>query len=134
MEEALKTRLRAASGVAAVVATHNGRPAIDWIERPEVYPAVTLENITPGRVYNFDGPRSLEEPVVQVDCWARSFGETKLIERAIIAELEQSATVDGVAFQNGFLAASRAMNPEDLGSGIKVFRMSLDFRLFFTRA
>lgn len=134
MEEALVTRLRAAAAIAALVGTFKGRPAVDWIERPEVLSAVTLQDIAPGRLYNFDGVRSLEEPVVQIDCWAKTYGAAKLLARAITTELEQAATVGGIAFQNGFLEDSRAMNPEDLASGIKVFRQSLDFRLFFTPA
>ncbi|MEM9085305.1 MAG: DUF3168 domain-containing protein [Pseudomonadota bacterium] len=133
-EEALVARLRAATAITSLVGTYNNRPAIDWVERPEALPAITLQGFAPGRIYNFDGPRSLEEPVVQIDCWGESYGVTKLIERAVIAELEQQATVSGVAFQNGFLADARAMNPEDLASGTKVFRQSLDFRLFFTPA
>lgn len=134
MEEALVTRLRASAAITALVGTANGRPAIDWVERADVLPSISLQDIAPGREYDMDGAIDLTEPLVQIDCWAVSYGAAKLLARAVIAELEQPATVGGIAFQKGFLAASRAMNPGDLGSGIKVFRQSLDFRLFNTPA
>lgn len=130
MEEALVTRLRATAAIAALAGTFHGRPAIDWIERPEVLPAVTLQDITGGRIYTHGGAVGLGDPVVQIDCWAKTYGTAKLLARAVIAEMETQETVGGIRFGFSFLEDSRAMKPEDLGGGIKVFRQSLDFRVW----
>lgn len=134
MEEALLTRLRESAPIIVLVGTFNDRPAIDWGERKDVLPSIRLQDVAPGRDYDFDGAISLAEPLVQIDCFAASYGAAKLLERAVIEELEQAATVGGIAFQNGFLVSGRAMEPEDLGGGIKVYRQSLDFRLWNTPA
>lgn len=134
MEEALVARLRADAGISALVGTVNSRPAVDWIERSETLPCITLQDVTSGRNYAHDGAIDLESPTVQIDCWAESYGTAKLIARAVIAEMETAATVSGIVFDESFLAASRAMDPEDLGGGIKVFRQSLDFRVWFKPA
>ena len=130
MEEALVARLRADATIAAQVATKNSRPSVDWIERPEALPAITLQDVSAGRNYTHDGANGLAAPVVQIDCWAGTYGEAKTLARAVIAEMETSATVSGVEFITSFLDASRGMNPEDLGGGIKVFRQSLDFTVW----
>ncbi|HCS17665.1 MAG TPA: DUF3168 domain-containing protein [Erythrobacter sp.] len=134
MEEALVARLRADASIAALVATVNSRPAVDWMERPESLPAVTLQDVSAGRNYAHSGAVGLDNPMVQIDCWAESYGEAKVLARAVIAEMEGAATVSGIAFEHAFLAASRAMDPEDLGGGIKVFRQSLDFNVRFNPA
>lgn len=134
MEEALVTRLRAVTAITSQLATVNSRPAIDWIERPETLACITLQDISAGRLYAHDGAAGLANPLVQIDCWARTYGAAKLIARAVITEMEQSATVSSIAFDEAFLEASRAMDPEDLGGGIKVFRQSLDFSVWFKPA
>lgn len=125
MEEDLLVRLRA--NVASVVTTRNGRPAIDWIERGEELPCITLQDFAPNREYTFKGARQYFGPSIQFDCWARTYGAAKIIERALIAEMEQARTVGTTQFDVSFLTDARAMQPEDLGSGIKVYRQSLDF-------
>ena len=132
MEEALVERLRATTSIAALVGTTNSRPAIDWIERGETLPCITLQDVTTGRRYAQDGPTDLENPMVQMDCWAETYGAAKLLARAVRDEMETAETVSGIEFDESFLVAERGMTPDDLGSGIKVFRVSLDFSVWFT--
>jgi hypothetical protein len=155
MEEALLARLRATTAVTALVGTNNSRAAIDWIERPEALPALTLQDITAGKIYAHGGAVGLANPVVQIDCWGRTYGEAKALARVVIAEMEttekvfgpavdqslildfinQTYTVDaGILFDESFLVASRAMEPDDLGGGLKVYRQSLDFSVWFQPA
>lgn len=131
MEEALLARLRGTAAITALVGTYNSRAAIDWIERPETLPAITLRDITAGKIYAQDGAAGLANPVVQIDCWATTYGAAKLAARAVITEMETAETISGIVFDESFLVASRAMDPEDLGGGIKVFRQSLDFSVWF---
>lgn len=128
MEEDLLARLR--TRLSGVVGTRNSRAAIDWVERGETLPCLTLQDFAPGREYTFSGARNYFGTSVQFDCWAKTYGEAKLIERALIAEMEQARTVGDTRFNVSFLTDSRAMKPEDLGSGIKVFRQSLDFTVW----
>lgn len=130
MEEALVARLRANTALAALVATKNSRPAIDWMERGEALPCVTLQDITAGRNYAHDGATELDVATIQIDCWATSYGSAKLIARAVRNALEANATQSSIEFTHAFLVASRAMDPDDLGSGIKVYRQSLDFDIW----
>ncbi|MGB7406788.1 MAG: hypothetical protein WA906_13955 [Pacificimonas sp.] len=131
MEEDLLNRLRAANAITELL----GSPkAIKWIERSRDLPSLTMTNIAPGRSYTFEGASRVEGSTVRFDCWGRSFGETKLIERALVAELERPASMGDTQFQAGFLEASRSMEPEDLGSGIKVFRQSLDLTIWHSPA
>ena len=132
MEETLVSRLRATAAIAALVGTENSRPAINWIERGETLPSVTLQDVSSGRRYAQDGPIDLENPMIQMDCWATTYGAAKLLARAVRDEMETSETVSGIEFVESFLVAERDMTPEDLGSGIKVFRVSLDFSVWFT--
>ena len=131
MEEALLARLRAESSITALTGTHNSRAAIDWIERPETLPAITLRDITAGKIYAQDGATGLANPLVQIDCWAGTYGAAKLLARSVITEMETAETISGIVFDESFLVASRAMDPEDLGGGLKVFRQSLDFSVWF---
>jgi hypothetical protein len=134
MEEALLARLRSVGAITSQLATVNGRAAINWIERPEELPAITLQDITAGRIYAHDGATGLANPMVQIDCYARTYGAAKLIARAVRDEMEAAATVAGIEFDESFLVASRGMTPDDLGGGIKVFRQSLDFSVWFSPA
>ena len=134
MEEALLARLRASSALAALVATRNSRPAIEWIERGPGLPCVTLQDVAAGRTYTHDGATGLDQPNIQVDCWANTYDEAKVLARAVRDVLEAPAVVSGIDFDIAFLVASRAFDPEDLGSGIKVFRQRLDFSVWFQPA
>lgn len=134
MEEALLARLRAETSITNLLATRKSRAAIDWIERGEELPCITLQDVTTGRLYAHDGATSLANPTVQIDCWAQTYGAAKLIARAVIGEMETAETISGIQFDESFLVSERAMNPEDLGGGIKVFRQSLDFSVWFQPA
>lgn len=128
MEEDLLTRLRA--NLSGVVGTRNGRAAIDWLERGETLPCLTVHGFAPGRQYTFKGPSGYFGASIQFDCWGQTYSAVKVMERAVIAEMEQPRTVGSTIFNVSFLADARAMEPEDLGSGIKVFRQSLDFTVW----
>jgi len=134
MEEALITRLRGTAAITALVGTSNSRAAIDWIERADVLPCLTLQDVTAGKIYAHDGSDHLANPTIQIDCWATSYGAAKVLARAVIAEMETAQTVGSIQFNESFLVTSRGMEPEDLGSGIKVYRQSLDFSVWWQPA
>lgn len=123
MEEALRARLRAGPALAALVGSQ-----VDWIDRPQAatLPAVTLQVISPGREYTYDGASGTSNPRVQADCWGRTYLEAKTVARALIAIVEQRATVGGVRFAPSFIDAARDMPPEELPGGVDAFRVSID--------
>lgn len=130
MEEALIARLLATTGVTALVSTR-----IYWVERPQAkaLPSITLQVISPGRSYTFGGADGTADPRVQVDCWGRSYSEAKAVSRAVIDALEPPASQDGIEFHKGFLDAASDEPVEDLPGGGKVYRVSMDFFLWWRR-
>lgn len=131
MEEALVARLLAAASVTALVGAR-----VTWGERPqrEGLPALTLSVVSPGRGYTHGGADSLGNPRVQADAWGRSYLEAKSLARATRDAMEPAATQGSVRFGPSQLDAERDLGPEDVGGGMKVFRVSLDFILWVSPA
>lgn len=133
MEEALKSRLRAAPTVAAVAGTYRSRPAIDFMERRSdarsAFPACIIQVISPGRTYDQDGPVGLQRRRVRFETFGLHYGAAKKLARVIIAELEQAKTVGDTRFHRGILAYERDMQAEDIGGNLTVYRTVLDFFL-----
>jgi hypothetical protein len=131
MEEALIARLLAAAPLTALVGNR-----INWGLRVqgEPLPALTLANVSPGRSYTYKGAAGLSGPRVQFDGYAADFLTAKAIARALIAALEQPATVAGISFAPAFLDAERGPDTEELGGGLRVERVSLDFFIWFSPA
>jgi len=131
MEEALVTRLR--SALTGVAGTVNARPAVDWVERQSdvsaAFPACVLTVVSPGKTYDHDGADGLQTRRVRAECFGITYSSAKALARAIISSLEISATVAGVRFGRGRLEFERDFQPEDLGGGLKVHRVILDFYL-----
>lgn len=131
MEEALVARLLASPAISMIAG-----PRVNWGFRVqgEGLPAITLFDVSAGRSYTYGGAAALEGPRVQVDCWATDFSGAKALARAVIATLEPPADVAGITFQGAFLANERGPTTEDLGGGLKVHRVSLDFFIWFSPA
>lgn len=131
MEEALVARLR--SALVDVAGVANGRPAIDWIERQSdaasAFPAIILTVVSPGKTYDQDGADALQTRRVRAECFGLSYLAAKVLARAATDVLEQAATVSGVRFGRARLQFERDFDPEDLGGGLKIHRVVLDFFL-----
>lgn len=140
MEEDLVARLRAASAVAAIagevdpLGTGTARPAIDWEERHSEaashFPAAVLSEAAAGRDYTHAGALALTHPLVQIDTWGFSYADAKLLQRAIIDELEQASTTGGTNFGISLLVSARRMGTVDLGGGVKIFGLSMDLEVW----
>ncbi len=128
MEESLITDLRATTALTVLLGVHNGRALIDWAVRPDKsgLPAVTMQRITTDKIYSHSGPVSLTGARVQFDCWATSYGVSRLIFRQL-----DSAIYAGGTGWRGFLESSRDFAPENLDGGQRVFRASGDFNIWF---
>lgn len=130
MEEALKSRLRAAPAIVAIAGKYKSRPAIDFMERRSdarsAFPACIIQVISPGKAYDQDGPVGLQRRRVRFETFGLRYGSAKKLARAIIAELEHAAIVGDTRFHRGILAYERDMSPEDLGGNLTVYRTIFD--------
>lgn len=128
MEEQLIADLRGTTALAAKVAVFNGRPAIDWVSRPDLagLPAITLQRISTDRLYSHSGPVSLTGARVQFDCWGATYGAARNAFRALQTKLEAGGTG-----WRAFLDTERDAGAEDLDGGQRVFRVSGDFNIWY---
>lgn len=131
MEEALTARLLAPSPLTQIIG-----PRANWGMRvqAEALPALTMMNVTPGRSYTYKGASGLSGPRVQFDAYALDYLTAKQIARALIGVLEQPATVGGIRFAPAFLEDERGPMTEELGGGLRVERISMDFFIWFSPA
>ncbi|MDP3550611.1 MAG: DUF3168 domain-containing protein [Novosphingobium sp.] len=124
MEEDLVARLVADAGVSAIV-----DEAVSWFERnrDDALPAVVLQKVSPGREYSHDGPDGLDGPRVQFDCLGRTMDEAAALKRAVLACMEQGATVGDTVFHIAFLEGENWISQGEQDGGEALFQLSLDF-------
>jgi hypothetical protein len=84
MEQSLIQRLLSNSGLSALVSNrvHPG-------SRPQgsALPAIVLNRISGGPGYADDGETGLTNARIQIDCWAATYRQAKLVARAVTASL-----------------------------------------------
>jgi len=84
------------------------------------FPAVTYQRVSADRVYSLNGYNTLENPKMQIDCWATSFETVKDLASKM-RQVVDSAT----AF------ASNLISDQDLYEDeLNVYRVSMDFSLW----
>lgn len=100
MEEAITAILLGDNPVAASVADR-----VNWGERPgEEMPAITLHRISGSRDATMEGRSGLVSSTVQLDVWGRTYRDSKLLARAVIAALPQTRIVAaGITVQGVFI-------------------------------
>jgi hypothetical protein len=131
MEEAIIIRLLADGGVAAIVATRvfpGSRP------QGSELPALVLNRISGGPLYADDGEVGLEQGRIQIDCWAATYTEAKLLARAVTASLSAfDGTVGTTVFEFIELENERDLREGGAGSSDYPFRTALDFMVLARR-
>lgn len=97
-------------------------------------PAVALWRVTGRPDYHLKGASGLEESVVQIDCWGASYGQAKMLARAIKAVISgrhggvfRSIFIDNE--RDGHEAADGASDPDTPSD---FYRTSLDARVWST--
>ena len=131
MKEALVARLRSIPDISSRCASYQGSPAIDWAKRAPVLPAVLLRTDDIGRNYAHDSHLSLHNPQLEIHCYGKTYGEAKLLSRAVVRELEKSASALGIDFDEGYLTGRRTQTPVKLPNGQMVYSIRLDFSLWY---
>lgn len=118
----IRARLLAAAPVAAIVGTR-----VDWMTRPQksALPAVTLQTASDARPEHLKGPDGARSTRVQIDCWAATYSAALTLARAIIAALQEPATISGKKFGNARVDSQRDLG-ETVSDGSFVHRQSMD--------
>ncbi|ALJ14121.1 tail completion protein gp17 [Sphingopyxis macrogoltabida] len=108
MEEALRSRLKAAGPVAAIVGTR-----IDWGLRPQgdPYPSVVLKVISDPMPQDYKGFIAMRETRVQIDCLADDRLTAIALRKAVITAIVAGGTYFGTRFGRAFIDSVR-----DLGA------------------
>lgn len=132
MEEALRALLLADAAVADLVGTR-----VTWAMRPQGsdLPAIVLWLISGREESHFQGPDHVADSLVQIDCWAATYGAAKRVARAAQAALagyrDTGDSPPGI-FQGLFVEAAR--DAVDDAQPAPLYRTSLDVRAWTTAA
>ena len=131
MKEALTARMLANGPVTQIIGTR-----ANWGMRVqgEPLPSLTMFEASPGRRYTYKGASSLSGPRVQFDCYAADFLTADALAKAVVTALEQPLTMAGISFSPAFLDSRRGPLTEDLGGGMRIERVSMDFFIWFSPA
>lgn len=121
MEEELRSLLLATSAVTDIVGDK-----INWGSMPQgqEYPGVALHVIDEVSENTMTGPDGLLQGRVQVDCYALTYRQAKLLSRAIRTRLDGYR---GGGFSGIFLAGARDSREGGTNEADRPFRVSLDF-------
>lgn len=120
MEETLISLLLANSSLTAIVGNR-----IRPVDRPQTdtLPSITIQRIDGIREYLLSGPSGLVSSRVQIDCWGKTYTQSKITARAVALAL--SGIKD--PFQGCFLV-DETDSSEDAEPN-RIFRTRLDFQV-----
>ena len=129
MEEEFRAILTGTSAVTALVPASR----INWGEHPQGagWPGIVLNVIDALGGAHMNGPNDPPEARVQVDCYALTYGEAKLVSRAAFDALH---FYSGGGFQGVFHAGTRDSREGGSNEAERPFRASLDFTLAWRQA
>lgn len=121
MEEDFRALLLAASPVTAICGTR-----INFGTHPQgqSFPALVLNTVSDAEGLVMNGPNNLSEGIVQVDCYAETYGAAKLLARSVVAALNCYRGGDFRLIVHG---ASRDTREGGTNEAERLFRVSLDF-------
>ena len=111
----------------------NSAGSISWVTRPTKaqMPGITLQRLSPGRSYTFNGSVGLQDTLTRFDIWGLAVRDIKPLFLALLARLEQPQTVGATRFGRATLEAERDMPAENIAEIGTVFRVSADFRIWW---
>lgn len=121
MEEEFRAALLASAAVTAYVGNR-----IDWGARVQgkALPAVVLYVIDDSEASTYTHPSGLSQGRVQVDCYAETYKDAKLLSRAVREVLDGYV---GGGFLGIFHAGTRDGREGGSNEATRPFRVSLDF-------
>jgi hypothetical protein len=100
MQGALRSRI---TGAATTAGTR-----VYWVDRPQAaaLPAVTLQIVSDPRPQHLKGFNPLRRTLVQIDCWASSYGAGAALKDAVLAAVVPEATGNGIRFDRAIVESS----------------------------
>ena len=127
MAGALRARLLAAPAVTAKVAQR-----VYWVDRPQTsaLPAITLQTVSELRPQHMGGFDGLSDVRIQIDVWAATYSDAKIIAEAVLAALIPAHTGNGIKFERSFIETMR-----DLGERTEtqfIHRTSIDLMVHYS--
>ena len=122
MEEALRAILLASSGVTTLAPAAR----INWGEHPQgaALPGLVLNVVSDAEGLHLKGPDGLSEGRVQIDAYAKTYGEAKTLSRAVRTVLHGYR---GGGFRLVSHVATRDSREGGTNEAERPFRISLDF-------
>ncbi|WP_372804377.1 DUF3168 domain-containing protein [Paracoccus seriniphilus] len=121
MEEAFRAILLGNTAIAARVGDR-----VDWGEGMQggALPSITLQVVSSTNQHSMQGPDRLSQSRVQVDVYAASYGEAKVLQRAVLGALDGYR---GGSMQGIFHAGSRDGREAGTSEAERPYRVSMDF-------
>lgn len=130
MQQALRARIIAATGMAALVGTR-----VYWIDRPQLsaLPSITLQIISGERSQTHDSISALRQNRVQLDIWAETYASAQIIAEAVIANLTQNNQLsNGINFNQ--IKIDDESDSLEQTSTTKIYRARLDLIVWHSPA
>jgi hypothetical protein len=85
------------------------------------FPAITYQRVAGSRIYSFNGYSCLQNNIMQIDCWATSYGQMKNLYYASKEAMENAGT----------FKALLTLRPDDnYDDDVEIFRASMDFSVW----
>ncbi len=120
-EQALRGRLKADAGIAAVVASR-----VDWHDRPQAaaYPAIVLIGVSDARPRTLTTYQTRRATRVQIECLGETHEQKVAVREAALAVIKSKATFGGVRFGRAIINDTRNLSEE--GETRFIHRDSID--------
>ena len=130
MRKALRAKMLANSALAAIVGTR----VYNMDTRPQggALPAVTIRQINGARQYTHDGVGGLVAARVEVNCYGASGADASSLATAARRAIEGNGfTLDGETVHSVMLQGEQDFTGEAEAAGVRVYRVALDFEVWF---
>ena len=130
MRRALRSRLLANATVAGLV----GARVYNMDTRPQggVLPAVTIRQISGERQYTHDAVARLVDGRAEVNCYGANGADAVALATAVRRAIEGAGfTADTETVQSVFLLSEQDFTGEAEAAGVRVFRVMLDFQVWY---
>lgn len=132
MHSDLLAYLTANSGIAALVSNR-----VHWAVAPQgsTMPFIVLNQISGAPDYIYQGESGLSEYRIQIDAYATSYLSAKTLTTIIKTALSGLRFTQGTTLFDGcFVINERDLTEDTQSAGVRTFRVSVDFQIFFKEA
>lgn len=112
--DGLLTYLKTVPAITDIVgAGANARIRPGRLSRPDVFPAIRYAFISGGSVAHLTGGSGIAQPLLQVDCYATTYGPANALAEKVRLALQSYRGLMGSDFVNGIILVNRREFYED---------------------